>query len=168
MMPIAIHSQQEPLICTLTQQGSLAVAQVVLSLLLSLLIYTICVWEAVNTYMKCHAYVLDNHWYLSKATLPHVFNRLKDTVPLLVTHSIIKSLAIMFSKFFISFTHIDTCSITTTVLFAPCSCFCYLKYAPSEHKQNQSTHHDISPYIYIPALLPPLLVVLALAFVHVA
>ena len=45
---------------------------------------------------------------------------------------------------------------------------CYLKYVPSEHKQNQSTHHDISPYIYIPALLPLLLVVLALAFVHVA
>ena len=43
MMPIAIHSQQEPLICMLTQQGSLAVAQVVMSLLLSLLLYTICV-----------------------------------------------------------------------------------------------------------------------------
>ena len=43
MMPIAIHSQQEPLICMLTQQGSLAVAQVVMSLLLFLLIYTICV-----------------------------------------------------------------------------------------------------------------------------
>jgi hypothetical protein len=40
MMPIAIHSQQVPLICTLTQQGLLAVAQVVLSFLLSLLIYT--------------------------------------------------------------------------------------------------------------------------------
>jgi hypothetical protein len=40
MKPIAIHSQQEPLICTLTQQGSLAVAQVVVSFLLSLLIYT--------------------------------------------------------------------------------------------------------------------------------
>ena len=51
MMPIAIHSQQEPLICMLTQQGSLAVAQVVVSLLLSLLIYTICVWEAVNVSM---------------------------------------------------------------------------------------------------------------------
>ena len=36
MMPIAIHSQQETLICTITQQGSsLAVAQVVLSFLLS-------------------------------------------------------------------------------------------------------------------------------------
>jgi hypothetical protein len=43
MMPIAIHSQQEPLICMLTQQRSLAVAQVVVSFLLSLLIYTICV-----------------------------------------------------------------------------------------------------------------------------
>ena len=72
------------------------------------------------------------------------------------------------SKFFISFTHVDTCSITTTVLFAPCSCFCYLKYVPSEQKQNQSSHHDISPYIYIPVLLMLLLVVLALAFVHVA
>ena len=40
MMPIAIHSQQVPLICTLTQQGSLAIVQVVLSFLLSLLIYT--------------------------------------------------------------------------------------------------------------------------------
>ena len=41
VMPIAIHSQQEPLIYMLTQQGSsLAVAQVVLSFLLSLLIYT--------------------------------------------------------------------------------------------------------------------------------
>ena len=72
------------------------------------------------------------------------------------------------SKFFISFTHVDSCSITTRVLFAPCSHFCYLKYVPSEHKQNQSSHHDISPHIYIPALLPSLLVVLALAFVHVA
>ena len=40
MKPITIQSQQEPLICMLTQQGSLAVAQVVVSLLLSLLIYT--------------------------------------------------------------------------------------------------------------------------------
>jgi hypothetical protein len=40
MMPIVIHSQQEPLICTLTQEGSLAVAQVVMTFLLSLLIYT--------------------------------------------------------------------------------------------------------------------------------
>jgi hypothetical protein len=40
MMPIAIHSQHEPWICTLTQQGSSAVAQVVVSFLLSLLIYT--------------------------------------------------------------------------------------------------------------------------------
>ena len=40
MKPIAIQSQQEPLICMLTQQESLAVAQVVVSLLLSLLIYT--------------------------------------------------------------------------------------------------------------------------------
>ena len=40
MKPIAIHSQQETLICMLTQQGSLAVLQVVLSFLLSLLIYT--------------------------------------------------------------------------------------------------------------------------------
>ena len=39
MMSIAIHSQQEPLICMITQQGSLAVAQVVLSFLLSLYIY---------------------------------------------------------------------------------------------------------------------------------
>ena len=38
MMPIAIHSQQEALICMLTQQGSLAVAQVFVSFLLSLLI----------------------------------------------------------------------------------------------------------------------------------
>ena len=43
MKPIAIQFQQETLICTLTQQGLLAVAQVVVSLLLSLLIYTICV-----------------------------------------------------------------------------------------------------------------------------
>ena len=43
MKPIAIQSQQETLICMLTQQGSLAVAQVVVSLLLFLLIYTICV-----------------------------------------------------------------------------------------------------------------------------
>ena len=44
MMPVAIHSQQEPLICTLTQQGSsLAVLQVVMSFLLSLLIYATCV-----------------------------------------------------------------------------------------------------------------------------
>ena len=43
MMPIAIHSQQETLICTLTQQGSSAVVQVALSFLLSLLIYTFCV-----------------------------------------------------------------------------------------------------------------------------
>ena len=71
------------------------------------------------------------------------------------------------SKFFISFTHVDTCSITTTVLFAPCSLFYYLKYVPSEHKQYQSTHHDISPHIYIPALFPSLLVVLGLAFVHI-
>ena len=42
MMPIAIHSQQVPLIFTITQQGSPAVAQVVLSFLLSLLIYAIC------------------------------------------------------------------------------------------------------------------------------
>jgi hypothetical protein len=41
MIPIAIHSQQVPLICTLTQQGSLGVAQVVLSFLLSLLIYAL-------------------------------------------------------------------------------------------------------------------------------
>ena len=41
VMPIAIHSQQEPLICKLTQQGLLAAAQVILSFLLSLLIYTI-------------------------------------------------------------------------------------------------------------------------------
>ena len=39
MKPIAIHSQQEQLVCMLTQQGSLAVAQVVLSFLLSILIY---------------------------------------------------------------------------------------------------------------------------------
>jgi hypothetical protein len=40
MIPIAIHSQQDPLICMLMQQGSLAVAQVVMTFLLSLLIYT--------------------------------------------------------------------------------------------------------------------------------
>ena len=40
MKPIAIQSQQETLICMLTQQGSLAIAQVVVSLLLSLLLYT--------------------------------------------------------------------------------------------------------------------------------
>ena len=51
MTTIAIHSQQEPLICMLTQQGSLAVEQVVLSLLLSLLIYTIQVKEAANVSM---------------------------------------------------------------------------------------------------------------------
>ena len=72
------------------------------------------------------------------------------------------------SKFFISLTHVDTCSITTTVPFAPCSRFCYPKYVPSEHKQNQTTHHDISPHIYIRALLPSLLVVLGFAFVRVA
>ena len=33
MKPIAIHSQQEPLICMLTQQGSLAVVQVVFFIL---------------------------------------------------------------------------------------------------------------------------------------
>ena len=43
MKPIAIQSQQEPLICMLTQQGPSAVAQAVLSFLLFLLIYTICV-----------------------------------------------------------------------------------------------------------------------------
>ena len=48
MKPIAIQSQQEPLICMLTQQESLAVAQVVVSLLLSLLIYAFHVWEEVN------------------------------------------------------------------------------------------------------------------------
>ena len=51
MMPIAIHSQQEPLIYTLTQQGLLAVVQVAVSFLLSLLIYTFQVWEAVNVSM---------------------------------------------------------------------------------------------------------------------
>ena len=51
MKHIAIQSQQEPLIWMLTQQGLSAVAQVVVSLLLSLLIYTICVWEVVNAYM---------------------------------------------------------------------------------------------------------------------
>ena len=40
MMNIAIHFQQEPLVFTLTQQASsLAIAQVVLSFMLSLLIY---------------------------------------------------------------------------------------------------------------------------------
>jgi hypothetical protein len=40
MMHIATHSQQEKLICTLTQQGSLVVVHVVLSFfMLSLLIY---------------------------------------------------------------------------------------------------------------------------------
>ena len=43
MKPIVIHSQQEPLICMLTQQGLSAVAQVVFSFLLSLLIFAICV-----------------------------------------------------------------------------------------------------------------------------
>ena len=44
MMPIAIHSQQEPLIYTLTQQGLfLAKSQIVVSFLLSLLIYIFCV-----------------------------------------------------------------------------------------------------------------------------
>ena len=51
MKPIAIQSQQEPLINMLTQQGSLSVAQVVMSLLLSLLLYTFQVWEAVNVSM---------------------------------------------------------------------------------------------------------------------
>ena len=54
MMPIDIHSQQEPLICTLTQQKSLAVAQVVVSFMLSLLGYTICAWEAVNVSKSWH------------------------------------------------------------------------------------------------------------------
>ena len=39
MMPIAVHSQQVLSICMLTQQRSLAVAQVVLSFLLFMLIY---------------------------------------------------------------------------------------------------------------------------------
>ena len=98
MKPIAIHSQQEPLICMLTQQGSLAVAQIVLSFLLSLLIYTFQVWESVNAWMQCLAYVLDNHWYLSIATLPDPYNRLKDAVAPLITHSIKNSLVIVFSK----------------------------------------------------------------------
>ena len=51
MMSIATHSQQKPLICTLTQQGLSAVVQVVLSFLLSLLIYTFQVWKAVNACM---------------------------------------------------------------------------------------------------------------------
>ena len=51
MKPIAIQSQQEPLICMLTQQESQAVVQVVVSLLLSLLIYTFQVWDAVNVSM---------------------------------------------------------------------------------------------------------------------
>ena len=51
MMPIVIHSQQEPLSCTWTQQGSLAAVQIVLSFLLSLLIYAFGVWEAVNVSM---------------------------------------------------------------------------------------------------------------------
>ena len=51
MMPIAIQSQQEPLIYMLTQQESLAVAEVVMSLVSSLLIYTISVWKAVNESM---------------------------------------------------------------------------------------------------------------------
>ena len=55
MKPIAIQSQQETLICMLMQQGLLAVAQVVVSLLLSLLIYTVCVWEAANVSMLWHA-----------------------------------------------------------------------------------------------------------------
>ena len=71
-------------------------------------------------------------------------------------------------KFFIWFTHVDTCSITTTVLFAPCSHFCSLKNVPFEHKQYQITHQNISPHINIPALLPSILVVLVLSFVHVA
>jgi hypothetical protein len=36
MMPVAIHSQQETLIWTLRQQGSLAIVQVVVSFMLSL------------------------------------------------------------------------------------------------------------------------------------
>jgi hypothetical protein len=40
MMDFAIHSRQVLLICMLNQQGYLAVAQVVLSFLLSLLIFT--------------------------------------------------------------------------------------------------------------------------------
>jgi hypothetical protein len=36
MKPIAIHSHQEPLICTWTQQGSLAIAQLVVSFMLPL------------------------------------------------------------------------------------------------------------------------------------
>ena len=48
MMHVAIRSQQVPLICMLMQKAFLAVAQVVLSFLLSLLIYAICVWEVVN------------------------------------------------------------------------------------------------------------------------
>ena len=55
-------------------------------------------WEAVNVSKKFHAKVLDNHWYLSISTLPDVFNRLKDAVALLITHSIIHSLIIVFSQ----------------------------------------------------------------------
>ena len=51
MLHIVIHSQHRTLIFMLTQQGSPAVAQVVVSLLSSMLIYTICVWEAVNVSM---------------------------------------------------------------------------------------------------------------------
>ena len=42
--------------------------------------------------------MLDNHWYLCIATLPDVFNRLKDAVAPSITHSIINSLVIVFSK----------------------------------------------------------------------
>ena len=57
-------------------------------------------------------------------------------------------------KHFIWVTNVGTRSITSTIFFVPSSSFCFLKYVPSEHKQYQTTHkYDISPHIYIPALL---------------
>ena len=40
----------------------------------------------------------DSHWYLPISTQPDVFNRHKDAVAQLITHSIINSLIAMFSQ----------------------------------------------------------------------
>ena len=50
-MHVAIHSQQVPLIGTLTQQGSLTIAQLVLSFFLSMLIYAFYVRGTLNVSM---------------------------------------------------------------------------------------------------------------------
>ena len=155
MLHIVIHSQHKTLICMLTQQGSLAVAQVVLSFLLSMLIYTIwCVRSTeCNQVMSCinvgqsmmllHSY---STWLIqwTQRCICSVYTSLNYKL----------SASCDLKKFFIWFTHIDTSIITTTVLFAPSWCFCFPMYVPSEHKQYWTTHnYDISPHFYIPAIL---------------